>query len=107
MNRCGRWEIRIADRMPTCLGGLTRDRAMAPHQEELLTVDPDNENRYYFTMESKTSPSIESKTASQASDGNRSVPRVSSRELMRRQSELIIEHDGRDSTACASLTAES
>lgn len=69
---------------------------MAPHQEELLTVDPDNENRYYLHMESKNHPSTEPKNASQASDANRSVPRVSSRELMRRQSELIIEHDGRE-----------
>ena len=96
MNRCGRWEIRIADRMQPAWG-LTRDRAMTPHQEELLTVDRDNENRYYLRMESKNSPSIESENQRRRrATANRSVPRVSSRELMRRQSELIIEHDGRE-----------
>ena len=47
-------------------------------------------------MKCEESSPIESQTASPDSEANRSVPRVSSRELMRRQSELIIEHAGRE-----------
>lgn len=35
-------------------------------------------------------------TSSQPGDAHRAVPRVSSRELMRHQPELIIEHAGRE-----------
>jgi len=36
------------------------------------------------------------KASTQSGAANRAVPRVSSKELMRHQSELIIEHDGRE-----------
>jgi hemin uptake protein HemP len=45
-------------------------------------------------MEHKDRPDQDRKPVAQA--GARSVPRISSSELMRRQSELIIEHDGRE-----------
>ena len=47
-------------------------------------------------MESGNRPSNETKNGSPAAGTSRPLPRISSRELMRHQSELIIEHDGRE-----------
>jgi hemin uptake protein HemP len=95
MNRCGCREIRMADRAQPSMGW-TLSPGLARIKNGLAAVAPDNENRYYSCMKREERPPIESKTASPDSDANRSVPRVSSRELMRRHSELIIEHDGRE-----------
>ena len=47
-------------------------------------------------MQSGDPASSDSKTSTPSGGTSRSVPRVSSRELMRHQPELIIEHDGRE-----------
>ena len=47
-------------------------------------------------MESGNRPPNEAKGGEPAGGTSRSLPRISSTELMRHQSELIIEHDGRE-----------
>jgi hemin uptake protein HemP len=57
-------------------------------------IDRDIENSYYSQMEHEDGPDKDRKPVAQP--GTRPVPRISSRDLMRQQSELIIEHDGRE-----------
>ncbi|HZM48402.1 MAG TPA: hemin uptake protein HemP [Burkholderiales bacterium] len=47
-------------------------------------------------MQTLDSSSDNPKPTAQADGARRAVPRVSSKDLMRNQSELIIEHDGRE-----------
>lgn len=61
-----------------------------------VRIDHGNENSYYFQMQGSDRPDNDRKPLAQPGGGSRSVPRISSRELMRHQSELIIEHDGRE-----------
>ena len=59
-------------------------------------IDHANANHYYYQMDPRDRPPSDSRSRPQSGMETRSVPRIASRELMRNEPELIIEHDGRE-----------